>query len=95
MLGQPISRVYLTMFAMTLILVSDIYIPYFLQILHGVTPLISGYLGNSDRMAEVLVRYGRSYADQVEKDYEVFRAACRNGKLEARSDADMSADFAP
>jgi len=43
----------------------------------------------------VLVRYGRSYADQVEKDYEVFRAACRNGKLEARSDADMSADFAP
>lgn len=46
-------------------------------------------------MAEVLVRYGRSYADQVEKDYEGFRAACRNGKLEARSDADMSADFAP
>ncbi|WP_250515751.1 DUF2252 domain-containing protein [Caballeronia sp. INDeC2] len=56
---------------------------------------ISGYLGNSDRMAEVLVRYGRGYADQVEKDYEVFRSACRDGKLEARSDADMSADFAP
>jgi uncharacterized protein (DUF2252 family) len=61
----------------------------------GRAPDISGYLGNSDRMAEVLVRYGRSYADKVEKDYEVFRAACRNGKLEARSDADMSADFAP
>ncbi|GJH19656.1 DUF2252 domain-containing protein [Caballeronia novacaledonica] len=56
---------------------------------------ISGYLGNGDRMADVLVRYGRAYADQVEKDYEVFRAACRDGRLEARSDADMSADFAP
>jgi MFS family permease len=44
MLRRPISRVYLTMFAMTLMLVSDIYVPYFLQVLHGVTPLISGYL---------------------------------------------------
>lgn len=60
----------------------------------GCAPEISGYLGNGDRMAEVLVRYGRSYADQVERDYEVFRAACRSGKLEARSDADMAADFA-
>ena len=23
---------------------SDVYIPYFLQVLHGVTPLVSGYL---------------------------------------------------
>lgn len=61
----------------------------------GRAPEISGYLGNSERMAEVLVRYGRSYADQVEKDYERFRAACREGRLEARSDADMAADFAP
>lgn len=43
-LGQPIARIYLTMLAMTVVLVSDIYIPYFLQNLHGVTPLISGYL---------------------------------------------------
>ncbi|SAL75110.1 hypothetical protein AWB71_04957 [Caballeronia peredens] len=56
---------------------------------------ISGYLGNSDRMAEALVAYGRAYADQVEKDYELFRAACRDGRLEARSDSDMAADFAP
>ncbi|SAK80111.1 hypothetical protein AWB76_05396 [Caballeronia temeraria] len=61
----------------------------------GCAPEISGYLGTSDRMADVLVRYGRGYANQVEKDYEVFRAACRDGKLEARSDADMAADFAP
>ncbi|BBU30446.1 hypothetical protein BTHE68_41800 [Burkholderia sp. THE68] len=61
----------------------------------GLALEISGYIGNSDRMAEALVRYGRGYADQVEKDYEVFRTACRDGKLQARSDADMAADFAP
>ncbi len=43
-LSTPISRVYLTMFAVTVVLVSDVFIPYFLQVLHGVTPIISGYL---------------------------------------------------
>jgi len=43
-LSQPISRVYLTMLGLNFVLVSDIFIPYFLQVLHGVTPLISGYL---------------------------------------------------
>ncbi|WP_349957719.1 MFS transporter [Rhizobium sp. ZPR3] len=44
MLSNPIARLYLTIFTMMLVLTSDIYIPYFLQTLHGVTPLISGYL---------------------------------------------------
>jgi MFS family permease len=44
MLGNPISRLYLTMFTAMMVLTSDIYIPYFLQTLHGVTPLVSGYL---------------------------------------------------
>lgn len=44
MLGNPISRLYLTMFMAMMVLTSDIYIPYFLQTLHGVTPLVSGYL---------------------------------------------------
>jgi hypothetical protein len=56
---------------------------------------IAGYLGSGQRMADALVRYGRAYADQVEKDYDAFRAACRDGRLEARSDADMAADFSP
>ncbi|MGZ2482525.1 MFS family permease [Rhizobium pisi] len=43
-LSSPISRVYLTMLAMTVVLVSDVFIPYFLQTLHGVTPIVSGYL---------------------------------------------------
>jgi len=43
-LTKPVARVYLTMFTLLIVLTSDIYIPYFLQALHGVTPLISGYL---------------------------------------------------
>jgi MFS family permease len=44
MLGKPISRLYLMIFTIMLVLTSDIYIPYFLQTLHGVAPLVSGYL---------------------------------------------------
>jgi len=43
-LKKPISRVYIAMFMLLAALVCDIYIPYFLQVLHHVTPLISGYL---------------------------------------------------
>ncbi len=43
-LAKPVARVYLTMFTLLVVLTSDIYIPYFLQALHGVTPLMSGYL---------------------------------------------------
>ncbi|WET74688.1 MFS transporter [Rhizobium croatiense] len=43
-LSRPICRVYLAMLALTVVLVSDVFIPYFLQSLHGVTPLMSGYL---------------------------------------------------
>jgi len=34
-------------------------------------------------MAEVMVGYSNSYADQVEKDYERFAAACRSGRQRA------------
>jgi MFS family permease len=42
--GKPLARVYLIVFLLMLVLTSDIYIPYFLQTLHGITPLESGYL---------------------------------------------------
>ncbi|HBO81727.1 MAG TPA: DUF2252 domain-containing protein, partial [Cupriavidus sp.] len=54
---------------------------------------ISGYLGASDRMAESLIAYSNAYADQVERDYDLFVKACRSGRLEARTDVDMAADF--
>lgn len=43
-LGSPLARVYLIMLMLLVTICSDIYIPYFLQVLHGVTPLVSGYL---------------------------------------------------
>lgn len=43
-LGSPLARVYLIMLLLLVTICSDVYIPYFLQVLHGVTPLISGYL---------------------------------------------------
>ena len=44
MLSRPICRLYLMIFTLMMVLTSDIYIPYFLQTLHGVVPLVSGYL---------------------------------------------------
>ncbi|KPC55378.1 DUF2252 domain-containing protein [Amantichitinum ursilacus] len=59
----------------------------------GLAPEISGYIGESDRFAAALARYSTDYADQVERDYQVFAQACRSGKLKARTDADYAADF--
>jgi len=59
----------------------------------GLAAEINGYLGTSDRMAESMVVYSNAYADQVERDYELFVKACRSGRLEARTDTDMAADF--
>ncbi|MGF6900052.1 DUF2252 domain-containing protein [Paraburkholderia sp. GAS348] len=54
---------------------------------------VSAYIGRGDQFAESLTGYACSYADQVERDYDVFLKACRNGELEARTDEDMAADF--
>jgi len=43
-LSSPLARVYLIMLTVLVALASDIYIPYFLQELHGVRPLASGYI---------------------------------------------------
>ena len=58
----------------------------------GMAPEIAGYIGGSEAFAEALVKYGRSYAQRVEQDYELFRKACRSGRLQAQSEADFSAD---
>ncbi|WP_128597633.1 DUF2252 domain-containing protein [Paraburkholderia kirstenboschensis] len=54
---------------------------------------VSAYIGRGDQFAEALTAYAASYADQVERDYDVFVKACRSGVIEARSDEDMAADF--
>lgn len=42
--SHVLSRTYLVMFLMIVVLNSDIYIPYFLQTLHAVSPLVAGYV---------------------------------------------------
>jgi hypothetical protein len=60
---------------------------------NGQAPQISGYLGKSGQFSEALVNYANDYADQVERDFEVFRDACRSGKLIAQSEADFGAEI--
>jgi MFS family permease len=43
-MSHPLAKTYLVMFLIIVALNSDIYAPYFLQTLHGVTPLLAGYI---------------------------------------------------
>ncbi|HET6842468.1 MAG TPA: DUF2252 domain-containing protein [Candidatus Angelobacter sp.] len=42
---------------------------------------IAAYIGNSGKAERALVRFALAYADQVEKDFEIFRKALRRGLL--------------
>jgi uncharacterized protein (DUF2252 family) len=44
---------------------------------------IASYLGNNATFDKALARFAESYADQNEKDYEAFAAACKSGRLHA------------
>jgi uncharacterized protein (DUF2252 family) len=44
---------------------------------------IAAYLGNSNSFEKALTRFAESYADQNERDYEAFAAACKSGRLHA------------
>jgi uncharacterized protein (DUF2252 family) len=46
---------------------------------------IAAYLGNSDRSDRALTRFAESYAEQNERDYEVFSAAVKTGALRAET----------
>ena len=43
---------------------------------------IAGYMGNSDKFDEAIADFSIAYADQSERDYEVFTKAVRAGKLD-------------
>src|SRR5262249_34940986 len=52
----------------------------------GESAVIAGYLGKADTFDRAIAAFAIAYADQVERDYEVFARAVREGKLETRSD---------
>ncbi|MFI5891668.1 DUF2252 domain-containing protein [Actinoplanes sp. NPDC051513] len=45
--------------------------------------MIAGYIGSSDKLADSLCRFARTYADQVESDHAALKAAVRLGVLPA------------
>jgi uncharacterized protein (DUF2252 family) len=44
---------------------------------------MAAYLGNSTTFEKALAKFAESYADQNERDYEAFAAACASGRLHA------------
>jgi uncharacterized protein (DUF2252 family) len=44
---------------------------------------IAAYLGNSNSFEKALTRFAETYADQNERDYAAFVAACKSGRLHA------------
>jgi sugar/nucleoside kinase (ribokinase family) len=47
---------------------------------------VAGYLGNGDVFDRSMVQFSRTYADQVERDYEAFAEAARSGRIEVAPD---------
>jgi uncharacterized protein (DUF2252 family) len=47
----------------------------------GEAATIAGYLGNGTAFDEAVAQYAVAYADQVEKDYDQFKAAIRSGRF--------------
>jgi uncharacterized protein (DUF2252 family) len=43
------------------------------------------YLGNNATFEKALAKFAESYADQNERDYETFAAACKSGRLHAEA----------
>jgi hypothetical protein len=44
---------------------------------------MAAYLGNNASFEKALAKFAESYADQNERDYEVFAGACKTGRLHA------------
>ncbi len=59
----------------------------------GGAAMIAGYVGKSQRLDDVLVLYARAYADQVERDFLVFRKAIRSGRLKTDAQESEGLDF--
>jgi type II secretory pathway component PulF len=45
--------------------------------------MIAGYIGGSDKLDEMLCRFARAYADQVERDHGRLVTAVRRGLVPA------------
>lgn len=53
----------------------------------GDAALLAGYLGNSDTFDRAIGQFAHAYADQTERDFEVFKSAIAAGKLPVADNA--------
>ncbi len=51
----------------------------------GDAAVLAGYVGNSDELDEAMIRFGKAYADQTEKDYLALAKAAKKGRVKVVS----------
>ena len=59
----------------------------------GEVEMIAGYLGTKENFDDALVRYAITYADQVERDFEAFKAAINSGRLKTKLGSPKTLEF--
>ena len=59
----------------------------------GEAEMIAGYLGSKDNFDNALVQYATAYADQVEHDFETFKAAINSGRLKTKLGSPKTLEF--
>jgi uncharacterized protein (DUF2252 family) len=53
----------------------------------GDPAMIAGYMGKSDVFDKALAAFGKTYADQTERDHAAFKNAIRQGRVEVQTEA--------
>ena len=56
----------------------------------GQAPTIAGYLDKGVAFDDAVATYAVGYADQVERDYEAFRRAARNGSIQTETSISLT-----
>ncbi len=59
----------------------------------GDAAMIAGYLGSKGTFDEALVKYSVAYADQADRDFEVFKSAIRSGRLQTKPAKSAGLEF--
>ena len=59
----------------------------------GEVEMIAGYLGTKENFDDALAQYATAYADQVEHDFEVFKAAISSGRLKTKMGSPKTLEF--
>ncbi len=59
----------------------------------GEVEMIAGYLGTKEKFDDAMVQYAIAYADQVERDFEVFKAAINSGRLQTKIGSPKTLEF--